>query len=102
MMLKTKVFWGCAAVCALTFAIACSGYGRADESTTGSWSISSIDGGRVHFETSWSDSTGNDTNSEDRDIDVAKLGIAQELASNGAHVRFTTQHEAGNFVFEGW
>jgi hypothetical protein len=68
---------------------------------TGSWSISTVNG-HVHLRTTWSDATGDHSNSEDRDVDANKLGIAAPFASNGSHVRFGLHREAGDFAFEGW
>ncbi|MGB9653106.1 MAG: hypothetical protein WCB01_14995 [Candidatus Cybelea sp.] len=68
---------------------------------TGSWSISTVNG-QVHLRTTWSDATGDHSNSEDRDVDANKLGIAVPLVSNGSHVRFGIHREAGDFAFEGW
>lgn len=68
---------------------------------TGSWSISTA-GGHVRLQTAWSDASGDHSNSEGRDVDADKLGIAAPLASNGSHVRFGVHREAGDFVFEGW
>ncbi|MFZ0033256.1 MAG: hypothetical protein WAK84_15435 [Candidatus Cybelea sp.] len=68
---------------------------------TGSWSISTVNG-HVHLRTTWSDATGDHSDSEDRDVDANKLGIAAPLASNGSHVGFEVHREAGDFAFEGW
>lgn len=68
---------------------------------TGSWSIATVDG-HVHLRTTWSDASGDHSNSEDRDVDANALGIAAPLASHGSRVRFAMNREAGDFAFEGW
>jgi hypothetical protein len=68
---------------------------------SGSWSISTVNG-HVSLQTTWSNAVGDHSNSEDRDLDANKLGIAAPLASNGSHVRFEMHREAGYFAFEGW